>query len=94
MRDATLDGQARPVPVALAFFLGAFLVTPSLALTLTFVLHCCGDVKLYGLWIGLIVGYTLTTAISSTACACSDWERLSKQALVRNETHTRAAGTG
>jgi hypothetical protein len=44
---ATLNGQGRPLPVALAFFLGAFLLAPALGYVFAFVLHCCGAIKLY-----------------------------------------------
>jgi hypothetical protein len=44
---ATLNGQGRPLPVALAFFLGAFLLAPARGYVFAFVLHCCGAIKLY-----------------------------------------------
>ena len=56
---ATLGGQGRPMPVALAFFLGAFLLAPTTGAALTFVAHCCGSVRLDGLWLGLIAGYSV-----------------------------------
>ena len=37
---AVLGAQGRPQPVALAFFLGAFLIAPSSGYALTFVVHC------------------------------------------------------
>ena len=89
---ATLGGQGRPLPVALAFFLGAFLVAPSAGYYLTFVIGCCGRVKLYGLWLGLIAGYTLTTVISGVAICKSDWHALSKQAQERSEVMPQPAG--
>ena len=82
---ATLGGQGRPLPVALAFFLGSFLLAPTVAWYLTFVLGCCGSVKLYGLWIGLILGYTVTTLISGAAVCLSDWPLISKSAMERSE---------
>ena len=82
---ATLNGQGRPLPVALAFFFGAFLVSPSLAYVLSFVVGCCGSVKLFGLWLGLIAGYSITTLISGAAVLRSDWAHLSKLAQERSE---------
>ena len=82
---ATLGGQGRPIPVALAYFLGAFLLAPSAGYLLTFQLHCCGAVLLYGLWSGLIIGYMVTTLISIAAVCTSDWEAISKLAQERAE---------
>ena len=82
---ATLGGQGRPLPVALAFFLGAFLVAPSAGWAFTFRLGCCGSVRLYGLWLGLILGYGVTTLISGTAVCLSDWPMISKWAQERSE---------
>jgi MATE family multidrug resistance protein len=87
---ATLGGQGRPLPVALAFFLGAFLISPTTSYLLAFVAGCCGEVKLYGLWIGLIGGYTVTTFVSITAVYLSDWELISKQAQARSEARQSA----
>lgn len=82
---ATLGGQGRPAPVALAFFLGAFAIAPAMGYVLTFVVHCCGRVLLYGIWLGLIAGYVVTTLIASYAVLISDWPLLSKQAQERSE---------
>ena len=86
---AILGGQGRPLPVALAFFLGAFLIAPTSGYLLTFVVHCCGAVLLYGLWFGLIAGYTITTLISSAAVLISDWPLIAKQAQERSEALPR-----
>ena len=77
--------QGRPLPVAVAFFLGSFLISPTLGYTLTFVVGCCGAVKLYGLWLGLIGGYSVTTIISLWAVMTSNWQSISKRAQERSE---------
>ena len=124
---AVLGGQGRPQPVALAFFLGAFLIAPASGYVLTFVVHCacthrvarecrptlavhaprqhgwqtplspsracnmscvpagCGGVLLYGLWFGLIGGYSVTTLISGIAVCRSNWPLIAKQAQERSE---------
>ena len=82
---ATLGGQGRPLPVALAFFLGAFLVGPVLGYVFTFELHCCGTVLLYGLWLGLIVGYAITTLVAGVSALRSDWPLAAKRAQERSE---------
>ena len=58
----------------------------------TFELRCCGAVRLYGLWFGLIAGYSVTTFISGAAVLCSDWSRIAKQAQERSEVNPRAPG--
>jgi len=87
---ATLNGQGRPLPVALAFFLGAFLLAPALGYVFAFVLHCCGAIKLYGLWLGLIAGYFVTSLIACGAVLLSDWPAISRKAQERSEATTCA----
>eukprot|EP00966_Prymnesium_polylepis_P316526 7314060-Prymnesium_polylepis.2 len=89
---ATLDGQARPVPIAVSFFCGAFIVSPTLGAVLTFVVGCCGGVQLYGLWFGLIGGYTVTTLFSLVATIRSDWPQLATLAMKRSECLPDANG--
>ena len=47
------------IPVAVSFLLGAFLIAPVGGYVLTYVARCCGEVRLYGLWLGLIAGYLI-----------------------------------
>ena len=82
---AILGGQGRPLPVVVAFMSGAFLVAPSMAFLLAFVVGCCGAIKLYGLWLGLICGYSITAVLAVCAVLCSDWTRLAKLARDRAE---------
>ena len=49
---------------------------------------CCGGVLLYGLWLGLIAGYSLTTFVAAAAVLRSDWHRVSKEAMERQEVLT------
>jgi len=87
---AVLNGQGRPVPVMIAFLIGAFAISPSLGYALTFTaIDCCdfgdGVLPLYGLWFGLIGGYAVTTLISGAAVLRSDWAYLAKRAQERSE---------
>ena len=87
---AILNGQGRPLPVALAFFVGAFSISPLLGYVLTFSsVRCCdfgeGTLPLYGLWFGLIGGYGVTTFISIVAVLRSDWRGLATRAQERSE---------
>ena len=66
---ACLNGQGRPLAVAVSFLCGAFLITPVSGYLLAFVARCCGDTQLFGLWFGLICGYMVTTLISMVAVA-------------------------
>ena len=90
---AVLNGQGRPLPVALSFLCGAFVVAPVGGYVLAFVADCCDGLRLYGLWFGLIAGYALTTAISGGAAVWSDWPRLAKAAAARSEV-AAAGGAG
>ena len=47
----------------------------------------CGSVLLYGLWFGLIAGYTVTTLFSGVAVCRSNWPLIAKQAQERSEVH-------
>lgn len=47
--------------------------------------------RLYGLWLGLIAGYGVTTLISGYAVCRSDWALIAKQAQERSEALPRAA---
>ena len=49
--------------------------------------------KLFGLWLGLIAGYSITTLISGAAVLRSDWAHLSKLAQERSEVQ-HASGQG
>lgn len=80
---SVLDGQGRPGIVAVAFFVGAWLVAIPSAYVFAFVLHA----HLRGLWYGLCCGYGVVTLISSSAAYTSDWPALAQLA------HERAEGS-
>ena len=82
----TLNGQGRPLPVALAFLCGAFVLSPSLGYVFAFVLHCCGSTQLRGIWIGFAAGYYVTIGIAGVAAMRSDWEGLARAAQKRSES--------
>jgi len=73
---ATLDGQARPVPVAVAFLLGAWGTGVPLAYVFAFELN----LKLLGLWYGMAIGYLVVTIIVSVIVLWSDWPALALRA--------------
>lgn len=90
---AVLNGQGRPAPVAVSFLFGCFVIAPVLGYVLAYQLGCCGGVRLMGLWIGLIVGYGVTTLISFGAVFRSDWPELARQAKARSKFKSRVADT-
>ena len=94
---AVLHGSGRPVPVALAFLIGSFAIAPALGYSLTFTsIRCCdfgeGVLPLYGIWFGLIGGYSVTTIISGVAVLRSNWEAISKKAQERAEVRGVVGG--
>mmetsp|Transcript_28048 Transcript_28048/g.85693 ORF Transcript_28048/g.85693 Transcript_28048/m.85693 type:complete len:595 (-) Transcript_28048:65-1849(-) len=90
---ATLNGQGRPLPVALAFLLGAFLISPCAGYVLAERLDCCSGVALRGIWLGLIAGYFVTSTLVLVAVCRSDWNELSLRAIARNESIPTEIGT-
>lgn len=88
---ATLGGQGRPGIVAIAYLCGAFAIAPVSGYCLSFVVHCCGDTPLYGIWLGLIAGYSVTTLIAGAAVLRSDWPALSLKARVTASSDVLAA---
>lgn len=87
---ATLQGQGRPLPAALAYLCGAFLLSPMLAYLFAFKvrLGCpldCDESPLVGLWWGFSAGYLVTVIIACTAALLSDWEALAQTAQLRSE---------
>ncbi len=78
---ATLDGQGRPMIVAVAFLLGAW----GLAVPLSYVFGFTVKMGLLGLWYGLSIGYGVVTLISTIAVYRSDWPKLAETARERAE---------
>jgi MATE family multidrug resistance protein len=92
---ATLSGQGRPLPCALGFLLGAFLLSPTLGYVFAFVQtpfsRCplnCDASPLVGLWWGFCAGYLVTVVIVCVAVWRSDWAALAQAAQERSEVPT------
>jgi len=92
---ATLSGQGRPLPCALGFLLGAFLLSPTLGYVFAFVQtpfsRCplnCDASPLVGLWWGFCAGYLVTVVIVCVAVWRSDWTALAQAAQERSEVPT------
>lgn len=89
--SGVLTGQGRPLPMAGAFLVGAFLLSPSLAYLFGFVvpLRCypfrCDGSPLVGVWWGFASGYTVTVALTVVAVWRSDWPALVDEARRRSE---------
>lgn len=77
---AVLSGAAKPRTVAVAFLIGAWAVCVPLA----YVLANVAGLGLAGLWVGLVVGYAVVTAISCTAVMRLDWEGVAREAVARS----------
>ncbi|KAJ0395030.1 hypothetical protein P43SY_003243 [Pythium insidiosum] len=78
-----LQAQARPQPVMIAFFTGAWVVgVPS-----AYYLGLGGAEKSFvGIWIGMLAGYTVTSAIGFHAAAFrTDWQEQARLAVKRSK---------
>ena len=82
---SVLDAQARPMLVAISFFIGAWCVSIPIGYVFAFV----ETYDLMGLWYGMVAGYAVVTTIVTTAAALSDWRYYSIQAVKRAETAIR-----
>lgn len=76
----TLQAQARPGVVAVAFLIGAWGVCIPTAYLFAFHLGH----GLLGLWYGLIIGYGTVTLIAGAAVLRSDWDAILRDAAARN----------
>jgi Na+-driven multidrug efflux pump len=81
---ATLNGQGRPLPVALAFLSGAFFISPAAGYVLSDRVRCCAGVPLRGVWLGLVAGYSVTSTLVLIAVCRSDWPALARAAIARS----------
>jgi len=79
---AALMAQGRPNVVAVAFFVGAWGVGVPSAVIFAFRIEATKG--LFGLWLGLTVGYSLITIIALGALWNSDWEQIAKDAVQRS----------
>jgi MATE family multidrug resistance protein len=75
----TLQAQARPNFIAASFLVGAWCVGVPLAYTFAHPVH----MGIRGLWLGMVVGYAVTTFISGGAALCTDWDRVSRDVAAR-----------
>ena len=82
---STLDGQGRPIPVAIAFLIGAWMVGVPLAYVMGFTLKY----HLPGIWYGLACGYGVVTIATTVIVYRSDWRALAAEAMQRAEGKAR-----
>lgn len=76
---ATLTGQARSLPILMAFLIGAWCVgVPS-----AYLLGIYWKIGLIGIWIGMSLGYIVTTTIGVTATINSNWIKEAERAQER-----------
>ncbi|KDO21205.1 hypothetical protein SPRG_11058 [Saprolegnia parasitica CBS 223.65] len=77
---ATLQAQARTLPIMVSFLVGAWIVGVPLAYVLDFPV----DLGLLGIWIGMSVGYIVTTVLGVYFTFKSDWPEEAKKAVERS----------
>jgi hypothetical protein len=73
---ACLNSQGRPLAVAVAYLLGAWLVCLPLAAVLVEV----AKLRLLGIWVALNAGYCVVTAAAGWAAWHSDWDEAAANA--------------
>lgn len=78
-----LEAQARPVPIMIAFIVGSW----GIGVPTAYVLGLCqGRQWLMGVWIGMILGYLVTSAIGFYhAYFKTDWELQAQLAVERSK---------
>eukprot|EP00669_Euglena_mutabilis_P010004 TRINITY_DN479_c0_g1_i2.p2 TRINITY_DN479_c0_g1~~TRINITY_DN479_c0_g1_i2.p2 ORF type:complete len:155 (+),score=34.87 TRINITY_DN479_c0_g1_i2:672-1136(+) len=77
---ATLDAQGRPGTMALAFFVGGWVVALPLAWLLAFRV----DLGVTGLWYGMAGGYGTILLLSLFNVVRANWDALASRAASRN----------
>ncbi|EQC25867.1 hypothetical protein SDRG_16316 [Saprolegnia diclina VS20] len=77
---ATLQAQARTLPIMVSFLVGAWIVGVPLAYVLDFPVN----LGLLGIWIGMSVGYIVTTVLGVYFTSKSDWPEEAKKAVERS----------
>lgn len=76
-----LESQGRPLPVAVSFLIGCWLASVPASYAFAFTLHY----GLLGLWYGMVLGYGITTLISSYYAVRSNWAQEAVNAIERAE---------
>lgn len=66
--------------MAVAFLIGAWLISVPLSYLLAFKAH----LHLIGLWYGMVGGYAVITAIAAIGVLRSDWHKISREAIERS----------
>ncbi|EQC37367.1 hypothetical protein SDRG_05584 [Saprolegnia diclina VS20] len=77
---ATLEAQARTVPIMTSFLVGAWVIGVPLA----YVLDFNAGYGLLGIWIGMSAGYATTTFFGVYFTYKSDWPEEAKKAVARS----------
>ncbi|CAK4622185.1 hypothetical protein LEN26_015476 [Aphanomyces euteiches] len=78
---AVLVAQARALPILLSFFTGAWIVGVPAA----YFIGVSWKVGLLGIWIGMALGYGVTTAISLYASLTANWDEEATKAVTRSK---------
>ncbi|OQR97365.1 Multidrug/Oligosaccharidyl-lipid/Polysaccharide (MOP) Flippase Superfamily, partial [Thraustotheca clavata] len=78
---AALEAMSRTVPIMSAFFVGAWVVGVPLAYVLCFP----ADMGLFGIWVGMSVGYIVTTMMGEYFYCRSDWDEEARKAVERSK---------
>jgi hypothetical protein len=84
--------QGRPNVVAVAFFVGAWGVGVPAAVIFAF--HVQATHGIFGLWLGLTLGYGTITLIAIHALLRTDWEAVVADAKERSRSERRLSETG
>ena len=88
----TLAAQGRTTMIAIAFVAGAWGVAVPCAYVFAFKWHL--TLGLQGLWLGLIAGYAVVSAIAVGATCRSNWGQIVVEAAKRSERHAGGDGDG
>ena len=80
---SALAAQGRPEKIAIAFFIGAWCVSVPLSWYLAFKVDATKG--LFGLWLGMSIGYGVTTFISGYFFISSNWQTILKETQERTE---------
>ncbi|ETV67298.1 hypothetical protein H257_16532 [Aphanomyces astaci] len=79
--QAVLVAQARAVPILVAFVSGAWVVGVPTAYLVGIHWH----VGLLGVWIGMSIGYAVTTAVTLYGAITANWEAEADKAVLRSK---------